>query len=96
MNLEFDMDYIEENTKPKGETMKAILKFELPDEDTEHKCAVYGLDIGLALSEILSTIKTQIKYNENLTEEAITALEELRDKTIEDLDYRGISFVSNL
>jgi hypothetical protein len=43
--------------------MKATLEFDLPEERMEHICAVKGMDSILILDELLSEIRSFLKYD---------------------------------
>lgn len=42
--------------------MKAILEFNLPDDQDDHKYAIAGLDSLLVISDILDEIRSFLKY----------------------------------
>lgn len=42
--------------------MKATLEFTLPEERTEHICAVKGMDTILILDELLNEIRSYLKH----------------------------------
>jgi hypothetical protein len=42
--------------------MKATLEFTLPEERTEHICAVKGMDAILVIDDLLSEIRTYLKH----------------------------------
>jgi hypothetical protein len=43
--------------------MKAILEFNLPEEKHDHAYALAGTDALLVISDILSEIRTKLKYD---------------------------------
>lgn len=43
--------------------VKAILKFDLPEEQAEHSYALAGLDALLLIEDLLSEIRSKLKYN---------------------------------
>ena len=43
--------------------MKAVLEFNLPDDDKEHKRAIHSLDLALALCTIEEYLRGVDKYN---------------------------------
>ena len=43
--------------------MKATLEFDLPEERTEHICAVKGMDAIAILDDLLEEIRSFLKYN---------------------------------
>ena len=42
--------------------MKATLEFDLPEERTEHICAVKGMDTVLILDDLLNEIRSFLKH----------------------------------
>ena len=43
--------------------MKAILEFDLPEEEHEHQYALAGLDALLVIDDILNEIRSALKYD---------------------------------
>ncbi len=72
---------------------KGILEFDLndPDDVTAHKRAVIALDLCFALFDIEQHLRTQTKYNENLTQEAHDALYKVREEYYSILSKHDIS-----
>lgn len=72
---------------------KAILEFDLnePSDVEAHKRAVKSLDLCLALWDIEQYLRSQTKYNEQLTQEAYDALEKARKEYYEILGKHGVS-----
>lgn len=72
---------------------KAILEFDLnePEDIEAHKRAIKSLDLVLALWDIEQYLRSQIKYNESLTQEAYDALEKVRDEYYAILNKYNIS-----
>ena len=58
--------------------MKAILEFNLPEEQTEHRTAVQALDYKYVVSEMDEYLRSQIKYQE-LPKEVDKALQAARE-----------------
>ena len=73
---------------------KAILEFDLnePDDRDEHNRMIRSLDILLALWDIDQYLRSQTKYNENLTQEQWDTLDQTRTKFYEIMNERNISF----
>jgi hypothetical protein len=72
--------------------MKAILEFDLnePDDQTSHLRAILALDMAICLWDIDQYLRSQTKYNEELTQEAHDALDKARDEFYRILNERGI------
>lgn len=66
--------------------MKVTLEFNLPEESEEHKLALYGAKYSSAVDEVFNWIRSQLKYNETLTEDQTTILESLRSHLNEYID----------
>jgi hypothetical protein len=58
--------------------MKAILEFNLPEEQTEHRAAVQALDWKYVVTEMDEYFRSQIKY-QDLSGEVTKALQAARD-----------------
>ena len=73
--------------------MKATLEFDLNEQEdiTAHKRAVKALDMAVALWDIDQYLRTQVKYNEALSQEAHDAFESAREKFYEILNERNIN-----
>lgn len=62
--------------------MEAILKFNLPEENSEFKFAVQGVDYSCVLHEFDQHLRTNLKHG-NLSDEKHEAYQEIRDKLYE-------------
>lgn len=73
---------------------KAILEFDLNEEHDviAHKRAVMSYELIAALLDIEQYLRSQIKYNDELSKEAYEALEKMREEFYEILKNRNISF----
>lgn len=71
--------------------MKAILEFELPEDETQHLAAVKAMDWALALYDVDVWLRNSLKYGMETTE-VPTALELARDHLHQTMFDRGISF----
>jgi hypothetical protein len=60
--------------------MKATLTFNLPEEQSEFNDAVKGTDYLYALNKIREYLRSELKYNENLTETERKTLEKVREE----------------
>lgn len=58
--------------------MKAILEFNLPEEQTEFTAATKSLDLVAAISEFERYLRSSIKYDESITEEKMSTLVDVR------------------
>lgn len=57
--------------------MKAVLEFNLPNDDYAHQAALRGADYHTALLELAEYLRSRLKYAE-LSKEARQELEEVR------------------
>jgi hypothetical protein len=73
--------------------MKAILEFNLNEQEdvAAHKRATKALDMALVLWDIDHYLRTQVKYNEALTQEAHDAFDNMREKFYEILNGHNIN-----
>ena len=51
--------------------MRAILEFDLPDDNTDFENAIKGKDYYCALFDIKNRIRCVLKYNEEITVEQL-------------------------
>ena len=73
--------------------MKATLEFNMDEfEDVvAHKRAIKSLDVLLVLYDFDQHLRSELKYNENLSEEEYEKLDKLRDKLYEIMNERNVS-----
>lgn len=69
--------------------MKAILEFNLPEEQEEHQIALDGISYRCALSELSNYLRSKIKYEEH-TEEQYAVYEEIRSELYKILENDGL------
>ena len=60
--------------------MKATLTFNLPEEQSEFNDAVRGTDYLYALNKIREYLRSELKYNEQLTDLERKAFEKVREE----------------
>lgn len=60
-----------------GSEMKAILKFDLPEDNDEYFIHIHSVKFFSALHDMDGVIRNKLKHSE-LSEETIKALEEIR------------------
>jgi len=60
--------------------MKAILEFDLPEEQPEFDNAVNGGKWSIVAWELDQHLRSQLKHNDKLTEKQYDTLQEVRDK----------------
>lgn len=63
--------------------MKAILEFELPEENTEFSMCTYASDLAVLISDIDNHCRSEMRYNDKLTEESYNELENIRNMIYE-------------
>jgi hypothetical protein len=73
--------------------MKAILEFNLPEEQPEFDNAVNGAKWSLVAWKLDQWLRSQIKYSpDDMSQEAYEAFEECRDKLHEIKNEYSLSF----
>ena len=72
--------------------MKAILEFDLPEEQPEFDNAVNGGKWSIVAWELDQHLRSQLKHNDKLTEKQYDALQEVRDKLWEIVNEDSLSF----
>ena len=60
--------------------MKATLTFNLPEEQSEFNDAVKGTDYLYALNKICEYLRSELKYNQNLTDIEWKVIEKVREE----------------
>lgn len=60
--------------------MEAILKFNLPDDQDDFRFAVEGTKWFLVVHTFDQYLRSQMKYNDNLTDEEYGLLEKVREE----------------
>lgn len=69
--------------------MKAILEFNLPEDQHEHQDALRGWEWKWALTEVVDYLRNQIKHTDNSADE-YRAFERTRERISEILEERGL------
>jgi hypothetical protein len=72
--------------------MKAILEFDLPDEQHEHKLAIDGQKWSCAMWDIDQHLRSILKYEDNISEEVYDKVDSIREKLYQCLEDNGVSF----
>jgi hypothetical protein len=70
--------------------MKAILEFNLPEEQAEHYCAIKGADMLNVLWELKAELRGMLKYGE-LPEQQYKIVEKIQDYLIHSLNDNDIN-----
>ena len=70
--------------------MKAILEFNLPEEQAEHYCAIKGADMLNALFDMRLKLRAMLKYEE-LTDEQYEIVQRIQSYLIDSLDDNEIN-----
>ena len=74
-----------------GKTMKAILEFDLPDEQYEFHRAVEGRRWQWFAHDFNNYLRAQEKYNESLTDDQAEMLEKIREEFFRLLSENNLS-----
>jgi hypothetical protein len=72
--------------------MKATLEFDLPDDQIDFDFATKGQKYYSTLWEMDQWLRSQIKYNEKLTDEQHDTYEACRDQLREIMNDNSVSF----
>jgi hypothetical protein len=70
--------------------MKAIIEFNLPDEQAEHYCAIKGQDMLNVLWELKAELRAMLKYGE-LPDQQYEIVEKIQDFLMSSLDDNDIN-----
>jgi hypothetical protein len=60
--------------------MKAILEFNLPEDQYEYNLVNKAADMSVVLHEFDRYLRGRLKYEDNITDDAYNAVEEAREK----------------
>jgi len=71
--------------------MEAILKYNLPEDNQEFQTAVNGNKYKWVIQEVDQYLRSEIKYNDKLSNDTCKAFELVRDKIREELIENNIS-----
>ena len=71
--------------------MTATLTFTLPEEQEEFYLAAKGADWRCVLEDLDAHLRSRLKHEDGLSEDAVTALQATRDKLHEFIAERGLS-----
>lgn len=72
--------------------MEGILKFNLPEEEPEFRMAVNAGNYHNSLWVFDQWLRSQLKYNDNLTEQEYDTYEKVRDKLHEAMTENDVNF----
>lgn len=70
--------------------MTATLTFSLPEEQHEHQVALDGWKWKAVVSEIAESIRSHLKHDDDLHDEAAKALYSLRNEIFRNIEDRGL------
>lgn len=73
--------------------MKAVLEFELPEDQFEHLAAVKAIDMYCLVNDTLEKIREMIKHDQTISGEQAVALDKLRDYIIDEMKSRDLMFI---
>ena len=72
--------------------MKAILEFNLPDDQPDFQLAVDGSKWSYVAWQIDQELRAKLKYDENISEDTYNELQKLRDKLYDFINSSGLTF----
>jgi len=76
--------------------MKAILEYNLPDEQQEYDLANKGSDLSIIIWDLDQWLRNEIKYNNELTDKESDTYCKIRDKLREIMEEHDITFNNNI
>lgn len=71
--------------------MKAIIEYNLPDEESEYRTAMNGQRYQTSLWEIDQFLRSKIKYDDNLTQDQHDTYQLVREKVREIMFENNVS-----
>jgi hypothetical protein len=72
--------------------MKAVLTFDLPEESQQYAIANKGSDLSIILWDFDQWLRSELKWNDKLTEEQGNFYEAVRDKLRDIMSEHGLTF----
>ena len=72
--------------------MKSILVYNLPEDEEPFAVATKAMDWALLAWDIEQELRNLIKYNPEVFETGVSALEHIRAKLADIMDERGLQF----
>lgn len=70
--------------------MKAILEFNLPEEEHEHSLAIKSTDLHCVIHALDQELRSVIKYSSGLDQSALDAYQAIRTKLWELINEYGV------
>ena len=74
--------------------VKAILEFNLPDDNFEHILAVKSTNMYSLINETFNEIRKMIKHDPNISGEQANALDQLRNYILDEMKSRDLMFIN--
>ena len=71
--------------------MKAILEFNLPEEQDDHRVALDGWKWRAVVSDIADQLRSALKYDEKLTPESNAFLDKFREELFQLIADRNLN-----
>ena len=76
--------------------MKAILEYNLPDEQQEYDLANKGSDLSIIIWDFDQWLRNEVKYNNELTDKESDTYYKIRDKLREIMEEHDLTFNNNI
>lgn len=70
--------------------MKAILEFDLPEDNTEHDMAVNAHKMHSVIFELRERLRSTVKHNDSLTKKELEVYEKIREELNDNLISNGL------
>jgi hypothetical protein len=70
--------------------VKAVLKFNLPEDQSDHRLALDGWKWRSVVCDIADKLRSALKYNDGLTPETDAYLDKFREELFQLLEDRGL------
>jgi hypothetical protein len=71
--------------------MKAVLEFNLPEDQSEHRRALDGWKWRSVVSDVAYKLRSALKYDDGLTPETDAYLEKFREELFRLLEDHGLN-----
>ena len=75
--------------------MKAILEFDLPEDNFEFQCAINGIALRRSICDFQEYMRQMYKYNERISDDEKKMIQHLREQFQEILEDNGVNNLIN-
>jgi len=74
------------------EPMKAILEFQLPEDQEQHRQSIDGMNWALSMWDLEQFIRNERKYNDKLTDIELDVYEKVSNRIVEIMNEYNLQY----